>query len=190
MHIVERARQLLLTPKAEWEAISRETRTVQGLFTGYAMVLAAIPAVSNFIGYSVVGVSGVRLPMSYGVTQLVIGYAISLAAVYLLAIVIDALGPTFGAERNFMQALKVSVFMPTAGWLAGLFNLVPWLSILTLAGGLYSLYLLFVGLPLLMRAPESQAVPYTVVVMLITIVLAVAIGLLQFLFSPPLMRGF
>lgn len=190
MNLVERAKKLLTKPRAEWETISSEAATVQGLYTGYVMALAAIPAIANLIGFSVVGIGGVRVPIAYGVTQLVIGYAMTLASIYLLAIAIDALAPTFGAQRNFMQAMKLAAYMPTAGWLAGVFNVVPVLAILTLVGGLYSLYLLFIGLPILMKPAQSQSISYTVVVMLVTIVMTVTIAVLQFLAIPPQLRGF
>ena len=89
----------------------------------------------------------------------------------MFALVIDALSPTFGGEKNFMQAFKVAAFAPVASWLAGIFSIVPALSILGLLG-LYSLYLLYVGLPRLMKTPAEKALPYTVVVILVGIVIS------------------
>ena len=180
MDIVERVQKLLLTPKSEWEAIEAEPATLHGIFTNYVMILAAIPAVSNFIGYSVIGIAQVRVPMSHGVTQMVLTYALTLAFVYLLAILICSLAGPFGGQKNFLMALKVAAFAPTAAWLA----------ILSIVGGLYSLYLLYLGLPMLMKTPESQSIAYIAVVALITIVLTVIIATMQFLAIPPLMRGF
>ena len=97
MNIVERVQRLLLAPKTEWEVIASEPHTLQDLFTNYVMILAAIPALSNFIGYAVVGIEEVRAPMSYGLTQLVITYAMTLACVYLLAIIVDAMPRALGA---------------------------------------------------------------------------------------------
>ncbi len=190
MNIVERVQKILLTPKTEWEVIASEPQTVQELFTNYVMILAAIPALANFIGYAVVGIDEVRAPMSYGLTQLVITYALTLACVYLLAILIDAMAPAFGGEKNFIQAMKVAAFAPTAAWLAGAFKIVPWVAILSVVGGLYSLYLLYLGLPILMKTPENQSFAYIAVVLLVAIVLAVLIAGLQFLAIPPLLRGF
>src|SRR3546814_386237 len=92
-------------------------------------------------------------------------YVLTLAAIYIVALVIDALAPTFGGQKNPIQALKVAVYSGTAGWVAGIASLLPTLAILGgLVGGLYSLYLLYLGLPRLMKAPEDKAVVYTVVV--------------------------
>lgn len=193
MNLVERAKNIILQPKQEWPVIAGETHTVQGLYTQYVMILAAIAPVASFIGYSLVGFGGfgttVRIPIGAGVAYMVVSYLLSLGAVYVLALVIDALAPNFGSEKNFMQAFKVAAFAPTASWLAGIFSIVPALAILGLLG-LWSLYLLFLGLPLLMKTPADKAVPYTVVVIIVVIVIAVLIGAVSSLIIPSPARGF
>lgn len=193
MNLVDRAKNILLTPKQEWAVISAEPHTVQDLYTGYAIILAAIPAVASFIGLSVIGMGmfgiSYHVPIAAGIAHMVVSYLLGLGSVYVLALIIDALAPNFGGEKNFMQALKVSVFSATASWLAGIFGIIPALSILSLVG-LYSLYLLYTGLPILMRAPEDKAIPYTVVVIIAAIVLFVVVGVLAGLVMPSAMRGF
>lgn len=179
MNIVDRAKNLILTPAAEWEKISAETHTVQGLYTGWIMILAAIPAIAAFIGYSIVGVgvfgTSYRVPLVSGLASAIATYLLTLGGVYVFALVIDALSPTFGGEKNFMQAFKVAAFAPVASWLAGVFSIVPALSILGLLG-LYSLYLLYVGLPRLMKTPAEKALPFTVVAILVGIVISLVAG--------------
>jgi hypothetical protein len=193
MNLVDRAKNIILKPKEEWAVISAEPHTVQDLYTGYVMILAAIPAVAAFIGYSLIGMSSFvgtyRWPVTSGIVHMVVSYVLSLAMVYVLALIIDALAPNFGGEKNFMQALKASAFAPTASWLAGIFSIIPVLSILGIVG-LYSLYLLYTGLPVLMRTPADKAMPYTVVVIIVAIVLFVVVGLLAGLTVPGPMRGF
>lgn len=194
MNLVERAKGLVMKPREEWGRIAAETHTVQGLYTRYVMILAAIPAVAAFIGFSFIGVSGFgysyRVPIATGLAQMVLQYLLSLGGVYVMALIIDALAPSFGGEKNFPQAFKVAAFFPTASWLAGVFYLIPALGILAIVGGLYSLYLLYLGLPLLMRSPEDKAVPYTVVVIIAAIVVMVLIGALSSLVVPSTVRGF
>ena len=193
MNLVDRAKKILLQPKAEWAVISAEPHTVQDLYTGYVMILAAIPAVASFIGYSLIGVSSFvgtyRWPIAAGISHMILQYVLNLGWVYVLALIIDALAPNFGGEKNFMQALKVSAFSPTAMWLAGVFSIVPLLGILGILG-LYSLYLLYTGLPVLMKTPPEKAVAYTVVVIVIAIVLGIIVGALSALVVPGPMRGF
>jgi len=179
VNLVDRAKNLILTPAAEWDRISAETHTVQGLYTGWIMILAAIPAIAAFVGYSIVGVGvfgmSYRVPLVSGLASAIATYLLTLGGVYVFALVIDALSPTFGGEKNFMQAFKVAAFAPVASWLAGVFSLLPALSILGLLG-LYSLYLLYVGLPRLMKTPAEKALPFTVVVILVGIVISLVAG--------------
>ncbi len=179
MNLVDRAKNLILAPAAEWEKISAETHTVQGLYTGWIMILAAIPAIAAFVGYSIVGIgvfgTSYRVPLVSGIASAIATYLLTLGGVYVFALVIDALSPTFGGEKNFMQAFKVAAFAPVASWLAGVFSIVPALSILGLLG-LYSLYLLYVGLPRLMKTPAEKALPFTVVAILVGIVISIVAG--------------
>ncbi|MCM2328135.1 MAG: YIP1 family protein [Lysobacter sp.] len=179
MNLVDRAKNLILTPAAEWDRISAETHTVQGLYTGWIMILAAIPAIAAFIGYSIIGIgvfgTSYRVPLVSGLSSAIATYLLTLGGVYVFALVIDALSPTFGGEKNFMQAFKVAAFAPVASWLAGVFSILPALSILGLLG-LYSLYLLYVGLPRLMKTPAEKALPYTVVAILVGIVISLIAG--------------
>lgn len=179
MNIVERAKNIILQPRAEWEKIDGETHTVQGLYTGWIMILAAIGPVAAFIGHSFVGVGAFgisyRMPILQGIAFMIASYAMALGMVYVFALIIDALAPSFDGTKDFAQAFKVAAFAPTASWLASVFGILPALSILSILG-LYSLYLLWLGLPRLMKVPEAKAAPYTVVVILAGFVLALVIG--------------
>jgi hypothetical protein len=189
LNIVERAKNLIVQPRSEWQVIAAEPHTIQGLYSQYVMVLAAIPAVATFIGLSIVGFPAFRIGIGPGLAYAVLYYLLSLVMVYVLALVIDAMAPGFGGEKSFMQAFKVAAFAPTAAWLAGVFNILPALSILSLLG-LYSLYLLFTGLAPVMKTPEDKAVPYTVVVIIAAIVLNVIVALIANLAIPSPVRGF
>jgi len=195
MNIVERVKKLLLSPTAEWGVIKTETHTVAGLYTHYVMILAAIPAVANFIGWSIVGYSGFgtmtyRIPLAAGVATMVLNYLLTLGSVYLLALIIDMQAPNFGGERDFIQALKVAAFFPTAAWLAGIFFILPALTILALVGALYSLWLLYTGLGQLMGVAEERSAGYVTIVVVAAIVLMVFIGAIAGLAMPSRSRGF
>ena len=193
MNIVDRAKNLILTPAAEWDKIAGETHTVQGLYTGWIMILAAIPAIAAFVGFSIVGTGAFgfsyRVPVMSGIAHAITSYLLSLAMVYVFALVIDALSPTFGGQKDFAQAFKVAAFAPVASWLAGAFSILPALSILGLLG-LYSLYLLYLGLPRLMKTPQEKALPYTVVVILVGIVLSAIVATLSAFTMPGRPGGF
>lgn len=105
MALFERAKKILLQPKQEWEVISGESTSTAGLYTGYVIPLAAIGPVCSVIGLSVVGISlpmvgTYRVPIMSSILSAVVQYALALAAVYILAIVIDNITPKFEGLRD------------------------------------------------------------------------------------------
>ena len=182
MNLVDRAKRILRSPRTEWEVIDNEPTTPAQLFTGYAMPLAAIGPIAQIIGYSVFGVlvpfaGHYRVPIGSAITSALVTYVLALAGTYVLGLIIDALAPTFSGQRSQIQALKVAVYSSTASWLAAIFHLIPGLRVLTILG-LYSLYLLYLGLPVLMKSPRDKAVGYTAVVIVAAIVLFMLTGML------------
>ncbi len=177
--LIQRAKNILLKPKEEWARIDAEPATVGGIMTRWVVPLAAIGPVAGVIGGQVFGYGafGVtyRPTIAAALTSAVIGYLLALAAVFVLARIIDLLAPSFGGQKDAVQAMKVAAYSGTASFLAGVIELVPGLAILGLLG-LYSLYLLYLGLPRLMRAPEGKAMGYTVVTVIVAFVLFLAIG--------------
>lgn len=196
MNIVERVKNILLQPAQEWPVIAGENTDAKSLFVGYAVPLAAIGPIAMWLGHSLIGISlgplGMyRTPIAAGLGYAVLTYVLALAAVFVLGLIIDALAPSFGGEKNSAQAMKCAVYASTPAWLGGIFNLIPTLGILALLASLYCLYLLYLGLPVLMKAPKDKAVGYTVVVVLCAIVLAIVAGVIGGIlgFGGAAMRG-
>ena len=99
--------------------------------------------------------------------------------IFIHSLIIDALAPSFGGTRNQVQATKVAAFSATAGMVAGIFMLLPMAGgLLALVGGLYGLYLLYLGLPLLMKVAAEKAVPYVAAVIVAAILLYFLVGLI------------
>jgi hypothetical protein len=178
--LVSRARSILLQPRSEWETIDAEPATVGGLYAGYIVWLAAIAPLASVIEASVFGIrlpfgGAYRVPWASAASSAAVRYAVALITTYLLALIIDALAPSFGGRRSQIQALKVAAYASTASWIAGAFAVVPFLSVLGLIG-LYSLYLVFLGLPAVMGAPRDRALGYTAAVIACAAVLFVVGG--------------
>jgi hypothetical protein len=169
--IVSRVKAILMTPKTEWPVIATETTTVADLYKSYVVILAAIPPLAMFIGMSIIGMGFYRMPIGSGLTMAVAMYVMALVAVYVVALIIDALAPTFGSTKDQMQALKTAAYSLTAYWVSSIFLILPGLgNLIALLGGLYGLYLLYLGLPFTMRTPPDKAVAYTAVTVICTIV--------------------
>jgi hypothetical protein len=101
-----------------------------------------------------------------------------LIAVFIMALIIDALAPSFGAQKSQIQALKLTVYSYTASWVAGILNIVPVLGILAALAGLYGLYIMYLGLPKLMKSPPDKTVGYFVVSIVVAIVVNIIIGVI------------
>jgi len=181
MSLVDRVKNICLTPNTEWSVIAAEPASVGGLMAGYVAPLISAGVVAGFIGGSVVGrsvlfVGGTyRTPLVTGVSLGIFAFVMGIVSVFILSLIINALAPTFGGQKDGIQALKVAAYSYTPGWLAGVLQVLPSLGALAgLVGGLYGLYLLYLGLPTLMKSPKEKAAGYAVVVVVCAIVLSLA----------------
>ena len=170
--LVTRVQNILLRPQEEWQRIDSEPATVQGLFTGYAAILAAIPAVAQLVGT----ILFVHSPV-VAVVGALVSYVLGLGGVFVFGLIIEALAPTFDAQKDRVQALKLVIYASTASWVGGILGIIPFIGWLgALVGGLYSLYLLFIGTPVLMKSPADKSTTYTIVAIVCAIVVNVIIG--------------
>jgi hypothetical protein len=176
MDIVQRAQKICLTPATEWPVIAAEPTSTGELIGGYALPLAAIGAVAGFIGGSIVGVPLLgRTPFFGGLVAAVVGLCFGIVGLFIASMIINALAPTFGAEKNSLQALKLVVFASTPAWIAGVLRIIPLLGILAILAGLYSIYVFYLGLPRLMKNPEDKTIAYAVVSAICIIVVSAVV---------------
>lgn len=170
----ERVVKLLKDPKAEWPVIAAEQTTVEQLYKQYIGPLAVIPAVAGFIGMSIIGTSTFlgtfRTPIVSGLVWMVLTFVMMLVGVYVSAFIIDKLAPTFDSTPNQIQALKLTGYSATPSFLAGILSIVPVLGMLAFIPALYGIYLFYLGLPVLMKTPESKVIAYMVVAAVVSIV--------------------
>ena len=185
MNLVQRVQDILLEPKATWPVIAAEPGDAKSLFMGYVAVLAAIPPLASFVGM-VFGGLGMyaRMSLLSSLGAALVAYAVSLAMVLLLGFWVDKLAPSFGGSRNPVNALKVVAYAMTPGFVAGVLNLVPSLSVLGILAGLYGIYLLYLGLPVLMRCPPGKAAGYTTVVTIGGIAAGMVVGAVAAMLTP------
>jgi hypothetical protein len=183
MKLVQRATNISLKPKSEWELIATEPTSTADLYKYYILPLAAIGPVALFIAMSGIGISvpfmgSYRVPVAIGLSTALTQYVQALVSIYLIALVINGLAPTFGGKKNVNQALKLAAYASTPVWLAGALQVLPSLSVIGLLVGLYGLYILYVGIPVMMKAPQDRAVGYTAATVVCVIVLSIAAGAL------------
>jgi hypothetical protein len=180
--LIERVTAILTKPAPTWDVIATEPSTVQSIYMGYVVPLAAIGPVARAIGSVVFGVGAFgfsyHTPILAAAVGAVIGYVLSLVMIYVIAFIIDALAPSFDGQKNMVQAFKVAAYTSTAGWVASILGILPSLGILAgIVGGLYGLYLMYVGLPKLMKSPAEKTIVYMIVIAVVGWVAAFAVGI-------------
>ena len=187
MSIVDRAKNILMKPADEWNVISGEPATVGGLFTGYAMILAAIPVIAAIVFTGLLGMSAAGLggmgggTMAMGFTAIagmaVIGYVLSLITLYLMSMIVNAVSPSFNGKSDIVQSTKLMTYASTPTWAAGLVSWIPILGgLISLASIAYVVYLIYLGLKPVLGVPQEKVAGFTVVIVLIYIVLSLVVS--------------
>jgi hypothetical protein len=176
MSLIDRAKNILISPKSEWAAIDAEEATTGGLFTGYAIILALLPVIGTLLAVGLSLGPYRYFGFNYFLITALASYAIGLGILFLMGIIANALSTSFDGTKNDVQAMKLVVYSATPGWIAGFFGFIPGLNILlSLAAFGYSAYLLYLGSQAVVKVPEGKAVGYTAVTIIIWIILSMVI---------------
>jgi hypothetical protein len=177
MNLVDRAKNIIMTPKTEWPAIAAEQPNTTQIVTGYVIPLAAIGFVAQVIGYGLIDL-GPLSSFTYGLGMGLISFIAAVAGVYIMAYVIDFLAPNFGSEKNFGRAFQLVAYSYTPAWVAGILHIIPYLAILVFIASLYGLYLMYLGMPTMMKTPQDKVVPYLVVSIIVILVVSFLLTLI------------
>lgn len=175
MNLIDRAKNILVTPATEWPVVAAESTSTGTILTGYVLPLAAVSAVAAFIGsvivgYGMPGIGSYRVPVTTGIVVAVWSVATAVVGCFLIGLIVSALAPTFGGQKSDLQGLKVAAYSFTPVWIAGILRIIPVLGILGLIGAIYAVYLLYLGLQMVMKAPQDKAVVYTLAVVALAFV--------------------
>jgi hypothetical protein len=182
--IFDRIKNMLLNPKTEWQVIEPEQTPIAKLYMGYIGPLVAVSALVSFvhsslIGYSIPFVGRFRVPIEQGLVSAVVGFVFMLIGVFLAALIIDFLAPTFSGQKNQAQALKTAAYSYTPGFVGAVLYPLPLGTLIALAAALYGIYVLYLGLPVMMKSPREKAVGYTAAVIICGIVLGILFGIVM-----------
>ncbi len=169
MSLVDRAKNIITSPKTEWAVIGAEEASVGGVFTGYVIPMALIPAVANFIGYGFVGILGMS-GIEWGIAQGILSFLTTMLAVFLAAFVIDLLAASFGSQKNLGRAMQLVAYSYTPSWVGGILGIYPPLAFLGMLFGLYGIYLMYLGFPHTMQTPQDKVVIYMIVAVVVLVI--------------------
>lgn len=194
--LAARVRGILLAPRREWALIATETPRRTDIYLRYVAPLAAVGAIASSLGAWLFGIPAVpygniALAPGAALAGAVLHFALQFAAVLVVAWIVNALAPTFGGRKDSDRALQITAYSFTPAWVAAALTILPALGAIASLLGLYGLYLLYTGLPALMQATRDRTLGYTVVIVICTVAISVAIAtasglLLGFLMPPDL----
>jgi len=180
MKLIERVKNIILSPNTEWGIVDQESDTPVSLLKSYLLPLGIAGAIATFIGSGIVGttVLGVKIggTLAYGLNQAIISLLAVVGGFYIAIYVIDMLAPTFKSEKDLNKTSQLVAYSNTPTLLGTLLAIFPSISWIGALFGLYGFYLLFVGLPVLKKTPEQQRMPYIIVTILVLLVVYFAIG--------------
>lgn len=177
---------LLLRPRQSWQAIAAEDDSIARIYRSHLVWLLLFSSVCSFIASSLVGVGAfgitVRMPIVHGLINLIVGLALALVLAYVMALLANALAPRFGGVAHLPSAFKLLAYSATAALLGSVFQIIPWLGLLGLIAGLYSIYLFYIGVPVLLKV--QRAAMYTMVFVLCALVIGLVVGGLVSMVTP------
>ena len=168
MNLVERAKNIITSPKTEWEAIANEEPNVQQILIGYVLPLALIPTIATIIGWGAIGILGFT-SFTYGIALGLVQLINSFLSVLITSFVVDALATSFGSTKNFGRAVQLVAYSLTPVWVFGILYILPSIGWLSFLLGLYALFLIYLGLTPLMKTPEDKKAVYMIVSVIILI---------------------
>ncbi|MEO8755806.1 MAG: YIP1 family protein, partial [Casimicrobiaceae bacterium] len=180
--LFQRLLRITLQPKAEWPVIAAEPPSLARVVVGCVLPLAAIQSLLTFVHMAVIGVSvpfagNVRMPVGSSLTSAVMGFVFAFIGLLVFALIVNAWAPFFGGRRHLGEAFKVAAYAGVPAWFGAFFGVLGMLgTLIGLLAGLYAIYVLYLGLPVVMRSARERAVGYTVAVILTGMLLGLVIG--------------
>ncbi|MCK4505746.1 MAG: YIP1 family protein [Candidatus Aegiribacteria sp.] len=186
--LIEKVKELLTKPAEFLVKAKDEQTTLKELIMGYVIFLAAIPAIGNFIGYAVIGRSIfghiVRYPMKYALPHAILWYAASVALVIGVVFITQKLSTNFGGSGDIDVAARAIVYSYTPAWVAGVFYIIPALSVIAMIAGFYSLYLLWISTDKVLDIPENKRMTFMIVLVIAVILVGLLTGVIAGLALP------
>jgi hypothetical protein len=180
MNTVDRVRNILLTPKAEWKVIAREEPEALKILTGYVIPLVLLGAFAAFIGYGYWGdtfFKTQRADILKGLYYALNRVVVTIATIYITSLVLNELAPAFDSQKHFGKSFQLVAYSATPALVAVLFSLIPALQgIARFFGAVYAIYICYTGLPVLKKTPGHKTLTYIIAAFVTLIVVYAVLG--------------
>lgn len=178
-YLIDRVKLVLVQPKEAWAKISNEQTDLKDFLMSYVLPLVLIPTIASFIGYGLIGMGSYFkvASLSWGLHQAILAFLGAFLGVFVSAFCIHKLALAFNTQVSLTNAIKLVAYSYTPSWLAGVFNVLPSLSIISLLAGIYSLYILYIGFVPITNVSEEKKTSYFIVSLILVIAVSVIVSL-------------
>ena len=174
---------LFIDPMRQWEKIREQHKSADGGSVAHIFVLAAIPAISGYIGTTQVGWrigvgEPIRITGDSAFAIAIIYYLALLVGVFTIGWVIHLLGKAYEVEKPLSLCIALAAYAATPLFLIGIMEVYPvlWLNMLLgLPALAYTVYLLYSGLPIMMEISAERGFLYSSAVLAVGLISLVAL---------------
>ena len=177
--IVDQVKNILLKPKETLAEVKSERPDMKDLIV-YLAIVGLPTLIGVIIGYGVIGIGGfgyhIRVPIGSAFGVGILQYILSIVGIVIFGYIVNALAPTFSSKQDQIQAMKLVAYGATPAFVAGILYIIPTLGILVFLAGLYGLYIMYLGIPVLMETPEDKKLGYFIVSIVVYIVVMVVVN--------------
>ena len=167
MTLIERVKNILVTPKTEWEVINEETATPISLLTAYVLPLAIVASIGTVLKYFIFA-GGFTYGLNFVIRTALVGFVAAILSFYLTAIIVDMLAPSFGSEKDLNKSAQLIAYSGTPSYIGGLLSFIPIIGwLVSLVAWAYGIYLMYLGIGTMKKTPEDKKIIYMIVAFVI-----------------------
>ena len=174
---------ILTHPDREWQTIREAHESAPKLFLTHIILLALIPAAAAYYGTTQVGWQIgdgdiIKLTNSSAAQLCILFYAAMLSGIYIIGKFIDFFAATYGVEASEHNGIILAAYTATPLFLIGAIAIYPVLWVNMMAGVVavcWSVYLLYEGLPILMKIPEDRGFMFASSILTVGLVMLVGL---------------
>ncbi len=174
---------LLIHPDREWQAIRDKSESIGKLYLSHILILTLIPAAAGYYGSTHVGWrigdgQLIKLTSASSLQLTVLFYAAMLVGIYIIGKFIDFFAATYSVDTKRRYGVTLAGYAVTPVLLLGVIAAYPNIWVNMLVGFIaitYAVYLLYEGLPILMKIPEDRGFMFASSVLTVGLVMFVAL---------------
>ncbi len=181
--MINHAAGLLFKPSEQWQSVSKLPENKLSTLILLPCILAILPATAWYYGTTEIGWTvgkgdPIRLTDESALTIVILFYAAMLSAVAIIGYFIHWMSHTYGADSSIAKGVVIAGLTATPLFLAGASGFYPilWLDMLVgVVAVCWSVYLLYLGIPIVMDIPEERGFLFSSAVIAIALVMVICI---------------